>query len=59
MTKWKNILTAKAIKVCNRKDIVKNKQIGIFERHIENDDEQALKNVFDEVGHLLKALFTV
>lgn len=59
MTKWKNILTTKAIKVCNRKDIVKNKQIGIFERHIKNDDEQALKNVFDEVGHLLKALFTV
>ena len=57
MTGWKNILTANSIRVCNRKDITKNKQIGIFEWHIKDDSEKALKDVFNAVGHLLKILF--
>ena len=59
ITEWKNILTANSIRVCNRKDITKNKQIGIFKCHIKGDNEKALKNVFDKVGHLLKALFAL
>ena len=59
ITEWKNILTANSIRVYNRKNITKNKQIGIFKRHIKGDNEKALKNVFDKVGHLLKALFAL
>lgn len=57
ITEWKNELCANAIKVCNRKDISKNKQIGIFERTINGDNEFMLIQVFNDVGNLLLRLY--
>lgn len=58
MTEWKNVLIANEIKICNRTDIFKNKQIGVFERAITNNNELSLREVFNKVGNLLINLYS-
>lgn len=53
---WKNLLGQQGFKLNNKKDISKQKQIGIYDFEILGNNEKNLTEAFDRICELLSKL---